>query len=703
MDSRILKKAPRRGQKLKAGRLMALLISCAMLFMLPGAPASAASRGGHCAAGSSEPAKQWYFAEGTTRQGFQEYICLYNPGGSVSIVNITYMLNDGRCFGMRCDLAPGSRSTIDVNTQVPQGVDLSFTLDASEPVIAERAIYFDNGGVYSGGDITKGACSPLDEWYFAEGCTRNGFETYLCIFNPSDKDAEVDIDYYRGDGKSETRNGIVIPKKSRFTVPVHQEGPGIGRIDGPGGDVAMKVRSANGVGVVAERPVYFRYKDWICGSHTVVGAASPAKKWYFAEGCTRNGFDTYLCLSNPGEKEAKVRISYSCGNGDTQERRGIVVAPLSRLTIPVFEPGNGIGRSDGPGGDVSIIVESENEVPVVAERPVYFSYRPFWTGGHDVTGVLEPEAKWYFAEGCTRLGYNTYLCIANPSAEEAVVLITFKSGDGGVTEKRNVEVAGHTRLTVAVHDPVQGFGSYDDNRGDVSTTVESLNGVKVVTERCVYFADKWRTIDRGSLAAAWRWGEVSSGNRQKNSVALTFDMETNGALGSQLLDILKLKNVRATCFLLGNYPSQYPGLVIRMAAEGHEIGSHGVTHSFFTGLSYEQVDRELDQVESEVKRLTGFSTMPYFRFPGGDRNAALIRHVNSRGYLSVFWSVDPQEWSGKSAGQVQAEVIKGAGNGAIILMHDKPKTIEALPGIIDGLRSRGFNLVPLSETLWPGP
>jgi peptidoglycan/xylan/chitin deacetylase (PgdA/CDA1 family) len=123
----------------------------------------------------------------------------------------------------------------------------------------------------------------------------------------------------------------------------------------------------------------------------------------------------------------------------------------------------------------------------------------------------------------------------------------------------------------------------------------------------------------------------------------------------------------------------------------------------FTRISYAQVDSELAQTEAAVNALTGFSTKPYFRFPYGDRNAGLIGHVNSLGYLSVYWSVDPQEWSGNSVATVQATVLSQTRNGSIILMHDRDKTVAALPGIIDGLRARGFNPVTLSEVLWPGP
>ena len=46
----------------------------------------------------------------------------------------------------------------------------------------------------------------------------------------------------------------------------------------------------------------------------------------------------------------------------------------------------------------------------------------------------------------------------------------------------------------------------------------------------------------------------------------------------ELLDALGAAGVKATCFVLGWVARRYPGLVRRMAAEGHEVASHSDTH-----------------------------------------------------------------------------------------------------------------------------
>ncbi len=53
---------------------------------------------------------------------------------------------------------------------------------------------------------------------------------------------------------------------------------------------------------------------------------------------------------------------------------------------------------------------------------------------------------------------------------------------------------------------------------------------------------------------------------------------------SRLLDLLAAHRVHATCFVLGWVAERFPRLIARIAAEGHEVASHGYWHR----LVYEQ-------------------------------------------------------------------------------------------------------------------
>ncbi len=174
-------------------------------------------------------------------------------------------------------------------------------------------------------------------------------------------------------------------KNSRSTVTVKDK---LGVGDDPAHDFSAKVECTNGQKIIAERPMYFNYKpgelNWN-GGHDVVGAVAPSAIFYFAEGTTRPGFDPYLCIQNPGTKDASVKITYMKGDGTT-DTDTLTVGKNSRSTVTVK---NKLGVGDDPAHDFSAKVECTNGQKIIAERPMYFNYKPGelnWNGGHDVVG-----------------------------------------------------------------------------------------------------------------------------------------------------------------------------------------------------------------------------------------------------------------------------------------------------------------------------
>ena len=136
-----------------------------------------------------------------------------------------------------------------------------------------------------------------------------------------------------------------------------------------------------------------------------------------------------------------------------------------------------------------------------------------WQGGRDAIGVARASNEWYFAEGCTRDGFGTWICLENPDDRPASVGIHYYCGDGQTETRSGISISGKSHVTVPVHETGLGIGRHNDTHGDFSIKVESLGGVPIVAERSMYFAYRsqqpdWRTIDRNALAAAWGWGEI---------------------------------------------------------------------------------------------------------------------------------------------------------------------------------------------------
>ena len=399
----------------------------------------------------------WYFAEGTTRGEFSMFLTICNPGATDARIDISYMLSDGTVIPQSVNVIAHSRYTIDVKKVVGADKDLSVKLTSLQPVIVERPMYFHYKKRWPGGNVVMGSNQPDNTFYFAEGTTRDGFHTYLCLQNPNPDKASVKVTYMF-DGADPQAQNVTVPGHSRMTIDVNQQ-------VGPGKDVSITVESD--LPIMAERPVYFEYNGKITGGHVVIGATEPDTHFYLAEGTTRAGFTTYLCILNPGDATANVTIRYLFTDGRVQEKQ-VAVVGKSRHTVDV--------RND-VGNDKDVAMEIVSDQPVVVERPMYFVYKGVIVGGHNVMATTDPGTEFTFAEGTTRPGFDEWLCMMNPGDVDAAVTMTFMFSDG-TTKVQPMTVGAHSRATVFVKDIVpEGL--------DVSVKITSNQ--PIVVERPMYF------------------------------------------------------------------------------------------------------------------------------------------------------------------------------------------------------------------------
>jgi hypothetical protein len=344
-------------------------------------------QGGSVSAGASAASRRWYFAEGCTRDGFEEWITVENAGAAAGAVTLTYMMEGGRVAMQKVDAGAGSRTTVNVNAFVGAGQDVSVLVESAVPVVVERPVYFRYRGKWSGGHVTAGATAPSKTWYFGEGTTRSNsadgsFEEWLCLQNPVAAPARARVSFML-DGGGTVEREYDLAARSRRTVDVGLE-------VGPDRDVSMVVTSD--VPLVAERPMYFRSREGFDGGDVALGVPSPGTERSFAEGCTREGFQTWLSIGNPQAKPALARVEYFMASGRRLSRE-VTVPARGRSTVDV-------NLDVGPGQDVGCRVSSPS--PLVVERPMYFNYHGRWSGGHTGSGSARPGLEWNFAEGCTR-------------------------------------------------------------------------------------------------------------------------------------------------------------------------------------------------------------------------------------------------------------------------------------------------------------
>jgi len=228
---------------------------------------------------------------------------------------------------------------------------------------------------------------------------------------------------------------------------------------------------------------------------------------------------------------------------------------------------------------------------------------------------------------------------------------------------------------------------------------------------------------------------LSRGPTWERKVAMTFDGGAEANATTEILDILQAAGVRATIFLTGQYLRRYPDLVRRMIREGHEVGNHTFRHPHLTsfavnrrhdtlrGVTREFVQGELRQTALLFEEVAGVPMSRYWRAPYGEHNPEIRRWAAEAGYLHVGWTrdlgagedldtrdwvTDPQSPIYYDAAEVRERILgfgKGSQtekNGGIVLLHlgtqrRRDPVHRELPTIIEGLRTQGYQLVPVSE------
>ena len=187
-------------------------------------------------------------------------------------------------------------------------------------------------------------------------------------------------------------------------------------------------------------------------------------------------------------------------------------------------------------------------------------------------------------------------------------------------------------------------------------------------------------------------------------VALTFDDGPTPAYTDSILAVLAAERARATFFVLGGDLARDPGLGRKLVAGGHVLGNHTWSHPRMVGQSWARIRREVEDTDRQI-RLAGESGPIHFRAPYSHKFVLLPWYLHRTGRTSVSWNVEPDGSPG-TADEITRRVLDEAHPGAIILLHPwypvRVSTRQALPGIIRGLRERGYELVTVPELLRRG-
>lgn len=203
------------------------------------------------------------------------------------------------------------------------------------------------------------------------------------------------------------------------------------------------------------------------------------------------------------------------------------------------------------------------------------------------------------------------------------------------------------------------------------------------------------------------FGDIyTHGPRAEKVVALTFDDGPNDPYTGQILDVLKQEGVHATFFCVGKNAEREPQTVRRIAAEGNEIGNHSYRHrkrDTFLDLGYADAGRTNDI----LRGITGAAPHLY-RAPNGFHTPWSLRAVAQRGLRAIGWDVESGDWDEPGVDTIVNRTVERVQSGSIILLHDgdnarlgtdRGQQAQAVRGIIQTLKGRGYRFVTITEML----
>lgn len=201
------------------------------------------------------------------------------------------------------------------------------------------------------------------------------------------------------------------------------------------------------------------------------------------------------------------------------------------------------------------------------------------------------------------------------------------------------------------------------------------------------------------------WLATRRGPATTTRIALTFDDGPDPSWTPRVLDALAARDVRGTFFVVGERAARAPAVVRAIAAAGHDIASHGWSHRSLWLCGPRRTEAEVARTQTLIADLTGREPSA-FRPPWGMVNAALFPILKRRNLPCVLWSIQPEGLRPASAQEQVDYVLRRAHPGAIVDLHDAEGTpraperlVEALPGMIDGLRRQNYELVTVSDLL----
>ncbi|HUQ40266.1 MAG TPA: DUF5719 family protein, partial [Acidimicrobiales bacterium] len=299
--------------------------------------------------------RQWFLAEGATTKGSTLLLMLFNPFPEDAIVDMAFATDQGRAVPSDLQgvvVPPMGLVAIDVGQHVRrrEAVATRVSTRSGRLVVHKVQTRVDPG--QRGLSVALAAPAAQREWSFAEGVVSTEMFERFHVYNPSTREAEVEVELSLEEGVVEPL-GLTVPPGERLSLLANDE-PSIGR----GVPHAATVRSLNGVDVVVERSLDLTGAR--PGRTVAPGATSPATRWLAAAGVVSDGLDEWIVAFNPGPRRVTLSVA-AMTQGRRVPLQGLQSVTLAAGRRRAFKMNDLFDQAE-----LSVMVEST--APVFVER-----------------------------------------------------------------------------------------------------------------------------------------------------------------------------------------------------------------------------------------------------------------------------------------------------------------------------------------------
>lgn len=193
----------------------------------------------------------------------------------------------------------------------------------------------------------------------------------------------------------------------------------------------------------------------------------------------------------------------------------------------------------------------------------------------------------------------------------------------------------------------------------------------------------------------------TKGNKNLESISLTFNLSWGDEKVHEILSVLEEYNVIATFFLSGEWAERHPEIVEKILKQKHEIGMLGYRYKSYVDQDIQKVRQDLYLAQDSFRKL-GLENVRLLRAPQGELNEEIIKMAKNMGFTIVHWKVNSMDYKNPGVEEIAQLVVEETERGDIVLFHASDlakQTAGALDIIVPNLQKRDLQMVTVSELI----